>query len=79
MKNIQNLTSYKKVYIDFCDQTPPSPQNGNVLPQMVFHNFLTQIEEHLRGVPTRKYTHPKENFVENKLCSYKIFARRITF
>ncbi len=32
MKNIQNLISYKKVDIDFCRQTPPSPRNGHVLP-----------------------------------------------
>ncbi len=40
IKNIKNLISYKKVYNDFCRQTPPSPQNGHVLPQMVFHNFF---------------------------------------
>ncbi len=26
----------KKDYIDFCRQTPPSPQNGHVLPRMCF-------------------------------------------
>ncbi len=41
MKNTQNFISYKKVYIDFCRQTPPSPQNGHVLPQMVFGNFFS--------------------------------------
>ncbi len=40
MENIQNLISYKKVCIDFCRQTPTSPQNGHVLPQMVFRNFF---------------------------------------
>ncbi len=41
MKNIQNLISYKKVYNDFCHQTPLSPQNGHVLSQIVFRNFET--------------------------------------
>ncbi len=40
MKNIQTLISYNKVYTDFYHQTLPSPQNGHVLPQMVFHNFF---------------------------------------
>ncbi len=40
IKNISNLIFYKNVYIDFCCQTPPSPQNGHVFPQMVFHNFF---------------------------------------
>ncbi len=33
----------------------------------------------MRGFPVRKYTHSKENFMENKLCYYKIFAKCITF
>ncbi len=40
IKNIQNLISYKKGCTDFCRQMPPFPQNGHVLPQMVFHNFF---------------------------------------
>ncbi len=40
IKNIQSLISYKKGYIDFCRQTPPSPQNGHVHLQMVFHSFF---------------------------------------
>ncbi len=40
MKNIQNPISYKKIYIDFCRQTLPSPQNGHVLPQIVFRSFF---------------------------------------
>ncbi len=40
MKNIQNLISYKKVLINFCRQTSPSSQNGDVLQQMIFHNFF---------------------------------------
>ncbi len=39
-KNIQNIISLKIVYTDFCCQTPPSPQNGNVIPQVVFFNFF---------------------------------------
>ncbi len=40
MKNIQNLISYKKVYIDFCHKTTISPQNGHVPPQMVLCIFF---------------------------------------
>ncbi len=40
IKNIQNLNSYKKVYIDFCCQTPSSSQNCHVLLQIVFRNFF---------------------------------------
>ncbi len=40
MKNIQNPISYKKGYIDFCRQTPPSPQNDLVLSRMVFRSFF---------------------------------------
>ncbi len=36
MKNIQNIISYKKVYIDFYHQTPPFPLKMIVFPQMVF-------------------------------------------
>ncbi len=41
MKNIQNLISDKKIYIDFCHHTPTSPQNGHVLPQVFFVVFST--------------------------------------
>ncbi len=41
IKNIQNLISYKKVYIYFCCQSSSFPQNCHVLPQLVFHYFLT--------------------------------------
>ncbi len=40
MKNIQNLISHKQASIHLCRQTPHSPQNGPVLPLMVFHNFF---------------------------------------
>ncbi len=29
----------------------------------------------MQGFPARKYIHLKENFIENKFCSYKIFAK----
>ncbi len=35
MKNIQNLISYKKGYIDLYHQMPSSPQNSHVISQMV--------------------------------------------
>ncbi len=37
------------------------------------------IEEHSRSFAARKYTHSKENFVENKLHSYQIFAKCTNF
>ncbi len=40
MKNIQNLISDKKGYIDFSSQTPTSPQNGHVPLQIVFRSFF---------------------------------------
>ncbi len=40
MKNIQNLISYKKGYIDFSRQTSLSTQNSHVFPEMIFHNFF---------------------------------------
>ncbi len=43
MKNIQNADVYKIGYIDFCRQTPPSSQNGHVLPQMGFSQFSPKI------------------------------------
>ncbi len=42
-------------------------------------NYRLYIEEHPRGFAARKYTYSKENFKENILCSYKIFAKSITF
>ncbi len=44
MKNIQNLIYYKKGYIDFCHQTPPSLENGHILPhfpQKRLYSFLS--------------------------------------
>ncbi len=41
-------------------------------------SFLTQIEEQPQGFTAWKYTHSKENFMENKILSYKIFAKCIT-
>ncbi len=35
-KNIQNLSAYKKGYIEFCLPDAPFPQNGHILPQMAF-------------------------------------------
>ncbi len=43
MKNLQNLNSYRKGYVDFCYQTLASHQNGHVLTQMVFHRFSPKI------------------------------------
>ncbi len=40
MKNIQDFSPYKKVYIDFLCRTPTFPQNGCILAQMVFPNFF---------------------------------------
>ncbi len=40
MKNIQNVNTNKNGYTDFCNQTPLSPQNGQVFPQMGFWSFL---------------------------------------
>ncbi len=37
------------------------------------------IEERPQGFAAQKYTHLKENFMENKLRSQKIFAKCITF
>ncbi len=39
MKNIENVNGNKNGYIDFCHQTPLSPQNGQVLLQMGFLEF----------------------------------------
>ncbi len=41
--------------------------------------FLNINWEHPQGFTARKYTHSKENFMENKLCFYQIFAKCITF
>ncbi len=43
MKNIQNVDAYKKGYIDFCRQMPPSPQNDHVFQQMGFSQFSSKI------------------------------------
>ncbi len=40
MKNIQNLISYEKGYIDFCRQTLPFPRKGHMPPQMVFRSIF---------------------------------------
>ncbi len=40
MKNIQNPNAYRKGSTDVCRQTLPPPQNGHVLPQMIFRNFF---------------------------------------
>ncbi len=37
------------------------------------------VGEHARGFTDRKYTQSKENFIENELRPYKIFAKCITF
>ncbi len=43
MKNIQNVNTNKNGYTEFCHQTPFSPQNGQVLPQMGFLEFSPKI------------------------------------
>ncbi len=43
MKNMKNLNTYKKGYINFGRQTLPSLQNGHVLPQMSFSQFFPKI------------------------------------
>ncbi len=43
MKNTQNVNSNENGYIDFCHQTPLSPQNGQVLPQIGFLEFPPKI------------------------------------
>ncbi len=79
MKQIQNLISYNKVYTDFCRQTPPSPQNDHILSQMVFRNFFNiNWRTSVRCSYSKIYSFERK-FMENKLHSYKIFAKCITF
>ncbi len=51
MKNIQNLISYKRVYIDFCRQTP-LPLKMVCPPTNGFSQFFQhKLEEHPQGFP----------------------------
>ncbi len=47
----------------------PSAQIGHVLPQMNFCNFFNINWSTSQGFPARRYTHLKENFMENKFRS----------
>ncbi len=72
MKNIQNLISYKKIYI--------APQNCHVLLQICFSQFFNiNWRTSTRFSCSKVHTHSQENFMKNKFRSYKIFAEWITF
>ncbi len=66
MKNIQYFNVYKEGYIDFCCQTPLSPQNGHALPHMGFSQFFfdflivfTQNELSYRLVKVLQMSHSR--------------------
>ncbi len=69
MKNNENLISYKKVYIDFYRQAPPSLQNGHVISQMVFSQIFQHKLKNIRevflleSILIRKKTLCRINFV----------------
>ncbi len=42
-------------------------------------SVIFEIEENPQGFAARKYTHSKENFMGNKLCSFKIFTKCVIF
>ncbi len=72
MKNIRNLISYKKVYIDFCRQTHPSSQNGHILPQMVFWNFFN-----INRRTSARFSHSRINFVVIKLSPNALLFEKL--
>ncbi len=66
MKNIQNVNANKNGYIGFCHQTPLSPQNGQVLPQMSFFEVFsknTAFIEKLVLLNIRYLIHNKKGYI----------------